>query len=116
MRKVDILFNVKYVTLSQIKLKDLKLAQIPKQFKLSPIFPFLDKRKKTDVDIWGIYMRFKKANGFKSNPNTIRDMITAIGELMALHEKSVLLSVRHTDSGYEVDTIIDTSIVLDKGD
>lgn len=90
------------------------MAIVPRKNRLLSVFSFLDNRKKEDISIYKTYMKYKKINGDKSHPNTIRDMIKAIGSFMGLYEKSVLLlSVKHTDKGYEVDTIIDTS-VLDK--
>ena len=91
------------------------MALTPKKFRLSSIFSFLDSRKQSDIDIYKTYMRFKEINGNKSHPNTIRDMIRATGEFMGLYEERLLLSIKPTGKGYQVETIIDTTVVKDKG-
>jgi len=91
------------------------MPPIRKEDRLSAVFPFLDKRKKSDVKIWETYVRFKKFNGNKSNPNTLRDMIRTIGNLLNLYEDRLLISVKHGDDGYNVE-VIDTTIIKDKGD
>jgi len=91
------------------------MPPIPKKNRLSGVFNFLDNRKKEDIEIYNTYLEYKKLNGDKSHPNTIRDMIKAIGVLLGLYEKRLLLSVQHTDNGYEVEKIIDTTIIKDKG-
>lgn len=90
------------------------MALVPKEYRLSTTFNFLDSRKKEDVEIYETYMKYKKINGDKSNPNTIRDLIMALGKFIGLYEKRVLVSIKHTEDGYEVEKVIDTSIVKDK--
>ena len=91
------------------------MPPIPSKYRLLPILGFLDNRNEEDIKLFETYMRFKNFKGNKSNPNTIRDMIKTIGSLLDLHNDKVLLSVKHTDSGYEVD-VIDTTIIKEKGD
>ena len=89
------------------------MPPIPKKYKLSSLFPFLDNRKKEDNEIFKKYNDFREWNGNKSHPQTIRDMITKISHLLDFHKERMLLSIEYRD-GYNIEVIDTTTTKGDK--